>query len=103
MKLDNTRFGFQAYAARTGYQALNKICIWQMAEVGGVPVANDLESVECPHVSLQGNGPDSAIQGDSQARWFHRRAVLAILLTDEEASRPPPATNSFPLSDTNCL
>ena len=50
------------------------------AEVGGVPVANDLESVECFHVSLQGTRPDSAIQGHSQAGRVPGSPVLAVVL-----------------------
>ncbi|HXW55400.1 MAG TPA: hypothetical protein VEJ67_06615 [Candidatus Cybelea sp.] len=36
----------------------------------GAPFANDLESVECLHVGVQGTGSDSAIQGGSEAGKF---------------------------------
>ena len=37
----------------------NTLCI--RTEVRRIPIANDLESVECFHVSIQGTRPDSPI------------------------------------------
>jgi len=58
-----------------------------------VPVANDLESFECFHVSLQGTGSRSTIQSHSEAGSIPGSSVLAILLTGGAVtSRPPLCT-----------
>jgi len=60
---------------------------------------NDSGVCRMPSRHASTNGPDSAIQGSSQAGALIE-AVLAVVLTDESERRPP-STKSFRLSDTN--
>ena len=51
------------------------------AEVRGIPAANDLESLQCLYVGIQGTGCHPAVQSDSQARRIPRSPILSAVLT----------------------
>ena len=59
-------------------------------EVRGIPAENDLESLQCVHVSIQGTGSHSTVQGDGQAGRIPRSPVLSIVLA--RGLRRPPAS-----------
>jgi len=50
------------------------------AEVRGIPAADDLESLQCVHIGVQGTGSHRAIQGDSQAGRIPGNPLLTIVL-----------------------
>ena len=78
-------------------------------EVRGIPAENDLESLQCVHVSIQGTGSHSTVQGDGQAGRIPRSPVLSIVLAragcvgrpalDTEDQRAAPT--SFPQARWN--
>ncbi|MGA9392946.1 MAG: hypothetical protein WBV69_21125 [Candidatus Sulfotelmatobacter sp.] len=49
--------------------------------VRGIPAANDLESVQCIHVGIQGTGSHPAIQGDSETGRVSGDSILTVVLT----------------------
>jgi hypothetical protein len=65
-------------------------------EVRGTSAANDLESIECVHLGLQGTGPHPTVQIDSQPRRIPGIAVLAIVLGFVAVpAGPPPCCTLF--------
>jgi hypothetical protein len=58
------------------------------AEVRRLPAADDLESVECIHIRVQGTRPDSPIQGDGEIRRVPGSEVLAVVLDLLGCARP---------------
>src|SRR5260370_2891387 len=50
------------------------------AEVRGIPAANDLESLQCVHVGIQGTRSRPTIQGHCKARRIPGSQVLTVVL-----------------------
>ncbi len=59
------------------------------AKVRGIPIANDLESLECVHIRIQGTGSRPTVQGYSQAGRVPGRPVLTIVLVCGTVSAVP--------------
>ena len=62
-------------------------------KVRGVPAANDLESVECVYICVQGTRADPTIQGYGQAGGIPRSSVLRSVLASGRSWPGPPLPN----------
>jgi hypothetical protein len=60
---------------------------------------NDLESLECIHICIQGTGSHPTIQGHGQAGRISRSPVLTLVLARGAVSTGPP----FPISNSTLL
>jgi hypothetical protein len=56
----------------------NTLCI--RAEVRGIPVADDLDPLECLYFGVQGTGAHSAIHGDGEAGRVSGFPLLPVFL-----------------------
>jgi hypothetical protein len=60
------------------------------AKIRGIPATDDLESLECVHVGIQGTGSHPAIQGNGEVGRFPGDSILTIVLASGAVSAGRP-------------
>src|SRR5581483_6382255 len=79
------------------------------AEVRGIPVANDLESVQCVHFCVEGTRSHSTVQSHCEIGRVPGIAVLRVLLAmwryrpDRRTVTPSSSAPSEPLLNTSAF